>query len=115
MRYLLLIRVEESLGESMNEEEDAAVKKAAIAWAGEMDARGVRLMGQRLRPAEEARIVRERGSKLSVTDGPFAETKEQIAGFDILECESLEEAVKVASKHPVARFGAVEVRAFWGK
>jgi hypothetical protein len=114
MRYLLLVHVQEPLGGNMTEEEGAAMRKAGVAWAEEMDARGVRLMGQRLRPAEEARVVRERGGKLSVTDGPFAETKDQIAGFDVLECGSLEEAVKAASKHPVARFGSLEVRAFWG-
>jgi hypothetical protein len=48
-----------------------------------------------------------------VSDGPFAETKEQIAGFDVLECADLDEAIEVASRHPVARIGTVEVRPFW--
>jgi hypothetical protein len=48
-----------------------------------------------------------------VTDGPFAETKEQIAGFDVLECADLDEAIEVASRHPMARFGVLEVRPFW--
>jgi hypothetical protein len=48
-----------------------------------------------------------------VTDGPFAETKELIAGFDVLECGSLDEAVEIASRHPVAAFGAIDVREFW--
>jgi hypothetical protein len=48
-----------------------------------------------------------------LSDGPFAETKEQIAGFDVIECEDLDEAIEVASKHPVATFGAIEVRPFW--
>jgi len=48
-----------------------------------------------------------------VADGPFAETKEQIAGFDIIECDDLDEAIDVASRHPVARFGSIEVRPFW--
>jgi hypothetical protein len=48
-----------------------------------------------------------------VTDGPFAETKELIAGFDVLECDSLDEAVEIASRHPVAAFGAIDVREFW--
>ena len=72
-----------------------------------------RLLGNALRPHEEAQVVRVRGGKPFVTDGPFAETKELIAGFDILECDSIEEAVAIASKHPVAKFGAIEVRAFW--
>jgi hypothetical protein len=48
-----------------------------------------------------------------VSDGPFAETKEQIGGFDVLECASLDEAIEVAGKHPVTRFGAIDVRPFW--
>ena len=58
-------------------------------------------------------MVRVRGGKPFVTDGPFAETKELIAGFDVLECSSLEEAVDIASRHPVAAFGAIDVREFW--
>ena len=48
-----------------------------------------------------------------IADGPFAETKEQIAGYDIIECADLDEAIEVAAKHPVARFGTIEVRPFW--
>jgi hypothetical protein len=48
-----------------------------------------------------------------VTDGPFAETKEWIAGFDILECANLDEAIDIAAKHPMARFGRIEIRPFW--
>jgi hypothetical protein len=48
-----------------------------------------------------------------LSDGPFAETKEQIAGYDIIECEHLDEAIEVASRHPVARFGSIEVRPLW--
>jgi hypothetical protein len=54
-----------------------------------------------------------RGGDVLVADGPFAETKEQIAGFDIIECADLDEAIDVASRHPVARFGSIEVRPFW--
>ena len=49
-----------------------------------------------------------------VTDGPFAETKEVVGGFDILECSSLEEAVEIAAAHPIAQMGTIEVRPFWG-
>ncbi len=112
MKYLLLICVDE--GVRLNEEEQAAMKRAGTSWAAEMDRRGAREQGNALRPTAEARTVRLRGSKLSVTDGPFAETKERVAGFDILECSSLEEAIEVASKHPVTRIGSVEVRQFLG-
>jgi hypothetical protein len=54
-----------------------------------------------------------RGGELLISDGPFAETKEQIAGFDIIDCQDLDEAIEVAAKHPVAAFGSIEVRPFW--
>jgi hypothetical protein len=50
-----------------------------------------------------------------VSDGPFAETKEAVGGFDILECDSLDEAVEIAAGHPLAQIGTIEVRPFWGK
>ena len=50
-----------------------------------------------------------------VSDGPFAETKEQIAGYDVIECADLDEAIEIASKHPVARIGTIEIRPFWGQ
>lgn len=83
------------------------------AWIEEMTARGVSIDGERLRPAEDATTVRVRGGKLLVTDGPYIEAKEWIAGFDILECRDLDEAIEVASKHPMARFGTLELRPFW--
>ena len=78
-----------------------------------MDGRGVRLQGGPLRSVSEATTVRVRGGEVLVSDGPFAETKEQIGGFDILDCADLDEAIEVASKHPVARIGTIEVRPFW--
>jgi hypothetical protein len=82
-------------------------------WVAETDGRGVRLYGSELEPPESARTVRVRDSHAIVTDGPFAETKEQIAGFDVLECADLDEAIEVASAHPMARLGILEVRPFW--
>ena len=83
------------------------------AWADEMNARGVSLAGDRLRPAAEAKTVRRRNGELVVTDGPFTESREVIAGYDIIECADLDEAIEVASKHPMARFGRIELRPFW--
>jgi hypothetical protein len=57
--------------------------------------------------------VRIRGDEVLISGGPFAETKEQIGGFAILDCASLDEAIEVAGKHPVARFGSIDVRPFW--
>jgi hypothetical protein len=81
-------------------------------WVAEMDGRGVRRDGSALRPVREAATVRIRDGEVLVSDGPFAETKEQVAGYDVVECSDLDEAIEVASKHPVARYGAVEVRPF---
>ena len=83
------------------------------AWVSEMDGRGIRVMGNQLSGVDEAVTIRKRGDKILKTDGPFAETKEWIAGFDLIECASLDEAIEVASKHPMARFGRIEVRPFW--
>lgn len=82
-------------------------------WVKEMDGRGIRLMGNRVRPVGDATTVRVRNREVLLTDGPYAETKDQIAGFDILECADLDEAIEVASKHPMAWEGKIELRPFW--
>ena len=79
-------------------------------WANTLDASGVRIMGERLAGSSDARTVRVRGGETVITDGPFAETKEVIAGFDILECASLKEAIAVAAAHPMAYTHMIEVR-----
>ena len=81
-------------------------------WVAEMDGRGVRLFGSELEPPSAARTVRVREKQAIVTDGPFAETKEQVAGFDVLECADLDEAIEAAARHPMARAGILEVRPF---
>lgn len=82
-------------------------------WVDTNDRSGTRIMGERLRPAGQAKTVRVRGGKVLVTDGPFAEAKEVIVGFDILECADMDEAITVAAAHPMARAGRLELRAFW--
>jgi hypothetical protein len=82
-------------------------------WVEEMDRRGVRLRGDRLRPVSDSTTVRVRGAEVLISDGPFAETKEQMYGYDLLECADLDEAIEVASKHPNARHGALEIRPVW--
>jgi len=82
-------------------------------WIDDVTSRGVHTFGDRLRPPSDAKTVVVRDGKVTVTDGPFTESKEWIAGFDVLECSGLDEAIEIASKHPMARFGRVEVRAFW--
>jgi hypothetical protein len=83
------------------------------AWVAETDGKGTRLMGSRTRPASDATTIRVRNRKVLVTDGPYAETKDLIAGFDILECADLDEAIDVASRHPMAWHGMIELRPFW--
>jgi hypothetical protein len=82
-------------------------------WVDALEKSGQRLMGDRLRPKADARTVRVRKGKVIVTDGPFTESKEVIVGFDILDCDSMEEAVSIAAKHPMARAGRLELRPFW--
>ncbi|HVV22736.1 MAG TPA: YciI family protein [Pseudonocardiaceae bacterium] len=82
-------------------------------WVAEMDARGVRLEGERLASPTDATVVRNRDGDVLVSDGPYAETKELLAGYDILDCVDLAEAIEVASKHPLARVGAMELQPFW--
>jgi hypothetical protein len=82
-------------------------------WVAENDAKGIRLTGNRVRPAGDATTVRVRNREVLLTDGPYAETKDLIAGFDVLECADLDEAVEVASRHPMAWAGALELRPFW--
>ena len=110
MTYLLLICVAENV--QLTREESAAIGPATESWVAETDGGGVRREGAPLGPAREGAVVRIRGGEMLVSDGPFAETKELIAGYDVVECPSLDEAIKVAARHPVARFGAIEVRPF---
>jgi hypothetical protein len=78
-----------------------------------MESRSIRLTGDRLRPPSDATTVRVRDGETLVTDGPFVETKEYVGGFDIIDCANLDEAIEVASKHPIAKFGMIELRPFW--
>ena len=116
MKFLMLVCVE---GDSF--ENDAAVEEAAadtedsgsFPWLDDVMARGIRLDGDRLRPPSQAKTVQVRDGEVLISDGPFAETKEVICGYDVLECANMEEAVRVAAAHPVAAFGKIEVRPFW--
>ena len=117
MKFLMLVCVERDGFERQAAEEapDApdADDSGSFPWLDDVLARGIRLDGDRLRPPSEARTVLVRDGEMLVSDGPFAETKEVICGYDVLECATLEEAVEVAAAHPVAAFGKIEVRPFW--
>ena len=103
MKYLCLVYLEEQKLHAVPDSECAACG---------VDFRdsGILIAAEALEPVETATTVRVRGGKLSITDGPFAETKEQMAGFYLIEARDLNEAIQVASKIPPAREGSVEVR-----
>ena len=107
MKYLLLICTEPTPAQNEDRPGDLDIDE----WLDYV--KDKRLIGERVRPATDATTVRSRGGEVLVTDGPYAETKEQMAGFDVIDCKDLDEAIEIASKHPVARFGMVEVRPFW--
>ena len=111
MKYMLLFWVDESA--EVTADEDAAMMVAVKSWVEDMTDRGVRVSGGPLRSASEAKILRMRDRELLVSDGPFAETKEQIGGYDVVECRDLNAALAVAAEHPLARTAQVEVRPFW--
>ena len=110
-RYMLLVCRGEDF--ATGPQGSAEIGPTTHAWVREMDGRGVRLFGSRLAGADQAKTVRVKDDQVLVTDGPFAETKELIAGFDILECADLDEALEVAAAHPEAKFGTLELRPFW--
>jgi hypothetical protein len=82
-------------------------------WLADVESRGKRITGDRLRPVSDATTVRLSHGQMLVTDGPFTESKEWIAGFDILECDNLDEAIAIAARHPQANGGKLELRPFW--
>jgi hypothetical protein len=90
----------------------AVMQRELPGWVEEMDGRGVRLLGRELDLPETAATVRVRDGEMLVTDGPFVETKEFVAGFDLSECADLDEAIEVAAKCPVSWFQAIEIRPF---
>jgi hypothetical protein len=111
MRYALLVCVDED--QELSEEQ---VERQYVEFADfqdEMTARGALIARERLRPTSLSTTVRVRDEGLVVSDGPFAETKEQIAGFYIIDCEDLDEAIEIASRNPAARYGTIEVRPVW--
>lgn len=110
MRYMLLIYTDESRGATMTEEEGNAIMAAYYAYGDAATAAGVHLSSEALHPASTAKTVRVRNGKTLVTDGPFAETKEQLGGFYALQCQDLDEAILWAGKCPGSQFAPIEIR-----
>jgi hypothetical protein len=113
MKYLLLICGDETAFGTMSPEEGQALLAGYEAFGEEMEKRGVLVGGERVRPSTDATTVQLRDGKVLTADGPFAETKEQIGGFYLVDCADLDEAIEVAAKIPGARTGSIEVRPIW--
>jgi hypothetical protein len=109
MRYVLLICTDEKEEATANPDRLGAYGK----FGEEMGRRGVLRDGARLRPTTEATTVSVSNGKVMASDGPFAETKEQIGGFYIVDCANGDEAIEVAAKIPGAAHGKIEVRPIW--
>jgi hypothetical protein len=110
MRYLLTIYVDESAREGAAPEELKRVMDEYSALSQEWLDKGLMLSGEGLDPSSTATTVRVRGGERLITDGPFAESKEQLGGYYVLDCGSIDEAIELAAKIPATRWGSVEVR-----
>ncbi len=110
MKYMMFVIVDpDAAAEAEPSADDLTIEQ----WLAEVEGQGKRFIGDALRPVSEAVTVRVSRGQVLVADGPFAETKEWIAGFDILECDDLDEAIAIAARHPQANGGKLELRPFW--
>ena len=107
MKFLMLVCTDPSAAPGADAGPDIET------WFDDVTRRGVRTDGDRLQPASASRVVRVRDGRTVVTEGPFAEVVEQVVGYDVLECADYDEAVDVASRHPMAYGGLLELRPVW--
>lgn len=110
MNYLALVYYQEKIMQEMSQQEWDALNRECLSCVADLEAGGHFVVGQALQPVETATCVRVRDGRMTSTDGPFAETKEQLAGFYMLEARDLNEAIQLAAKIPTARYGCIEVR-----
>ena len=110
MRYLLLIYADEAQYASMSESESQADMAKWFEYTGAIKGSGAASAGEALQPTTTATTVRDDGGKPIVTDGPFAETKEQLGGYYVLDVENLDAAIEWAHKCPGAKYGTIELR-----
>ncbi len=113
MKYMLLMYADESKGPHTAEEREAHIPEKWFALMQEMKAAGVLVENNGLAPVANATTVRVREGKTLITDGPFAETHEQLGGFFLVNCKNLDEALGWAGKIPSAKYGSIEVRPLW--
>lgn len=114
MRYICLVHVDQSLIDAATPEERASMDRDNQAANAELTASGHLILDLALKEPGTARLVRARGGKVSATDGPYVESKEHLGGFFVIEARNLDEAVAIARREPMARFGTIEVRAEMG-
>jgi hypothetical protein len=110
VQYMLLIYSDESGWENLSEQERGTMMKRYGDFTTELRAASAMIAGDRLHPTANATTVRVRDGEQLVTDGPFAETKEQLGGYYLIEADSLDDAIKWAAKLPGSHHGSVEVR-----
>jgi len=110
MKYLCLVYMEETTLHAMSQSERVSLSNESMAYCDELQKNGQFIAASPLHPVETATTVRVRGGTVSTTDGPFAETKEQLGGYLLIDVRDLNDAVRIASKFPAARFGSIEVR-----
>jgi hypothetical protein len=110
MKYLCLIYENEKNWESLPPAESDAIMNEYFAFTNDVQASGKCLAAEALQPTATATTVRVRNGKVSTTDGPFVETKEQLGGFYLIDAKDLNEAIQIAARIPSARFGGIEVR-----
>ncbi|MBB1087093.1 YciI family protein [Lysobacter sp. SG-8] len=110
MKFLIMIHTDDTLVDALEEGEYDAMMRGCLHKADALRAEGVLLDSQQLEPAATARHLRQREGRLSVTDGPFAETREVFAGFNLVEAADMDEALRIAGQFPWSRTGRIEVR-----
>ena len=110
MKYLCLVYLEEQTLNTLSRNERVALSDESMAYCGELQKNGQFIAASPLYPIETATTVRVRDGKVSTTDGPFAETKEQLGGYFLINVGDLNDALRIASKIPAARLGSIEVR-----
>ncbi|HXD97530.1 MAG TPA: YciI family protein [Candidatus Acidoferrum sp.] len=113
MRYMLLICADEKAEAAVAPAEMTAMVQGHMRFAEELRAAGKMVVGERLRPDADASRIRAKAGQRQVTDGPFAETKEALGGFYLIECASKQEALEWAKKIPLRADGFVDVRPVW--
>lgn len=110
MQYLLLVYIDKTLLDTLPSGEYDRLMRECLHHADELKTAGTLLGSQQLEPPQQARSLRHRDGRATITDGPFAETKEVLAGFNLIEAADMDEAVRIAHQFPWSRFGAIEVR-----